>query len=117
MRTVLTLLSLLLAVAACHERPGVNDLVIRSVAKVGVGTPVYRGATVVGHVVRARARGDQVQLTFRFEPDSAAPASLTELRIKSTSLGSASAFYIVPPPVIPVFGSGGYIPGAAAPRR
>src|SRR5688500_18311494 len=104
MRTIPMLLSLLVAVAACHERLGVNDLLIPSGAKVGVGTPVYRGATVVGHVVRAQPRGDRVQLTFRFEPDSAAPASLADLRLKSTSLASASAFHIVPPPVKPVFG-------------
>jgi hypothetical protein len=116
MRRVLMIVSLVAAIAACHDRLGPNDRLVPSSARVSVGTPVYRGATVVGHVARVHPLGNQLLLTFQFASDSVAPASLADLQVKTTGLASAHVFVIATPPVVPPFGPGGHIPRAAARR-
>ena len=113
MRRLLGSLTLIALIAACGDRLRSNELLVRGNAGVVVGTPVRDGLRIVGRVKRTRPLGENLAVSFAFEPDSAAPASLSELHLKTISLGAPPVFVIAPPPVVPLFGPGGRIPGKA----
>ena len=99
---------------ACHDRPGANDL--RVTPGVVVGTPLHRGPSVVGRVVRVRTIGEERWATLQLDPDSVSLASLGDIAIKTTRLGGPPELFVVNGSGPPVFGPGGYI-GSGAPKR
>lgn len=113
---VLVVASLIALLGACHDRLGPNDLLVPTTARVLVGTPVYAGFAVVGRVARTRQLGDHVRVTFHFEADSLAPDSLAQLRLRSVGLGEPVSFVIESAAPRPVFGPGGFVPGAPRDR-
>ena len=102
------------SLVACHARPGPNDVLVPVDAGVTVGTPVYRGPSVIGRVVRARTIGDERWVTLKPDSDSLELAALGPVRIVTTGLGAPPRL-VVGGLARPVFGPGGYI-GARAIR-
>ena len=112
MRRLLTLTLVVPLLLGCGDRLRANEMLVAGNAGVTVGTPVYDGATLIGRVARMRPVGEHYAVSFRFEPDSAAPASISELQLKTRGLAAPPVFIIAPPPVTPAAGPGG-IPGKA----
>src|SRR5687768_10791539 len=102
---------LAMSLVACQDRPGPNDVLVRADAGVTVGTPVYRGLSVIGHVVQTRAIGDEQWATLQLDSDSLELASLGPVRIRTTGLGAPPRLVVGSELSTPVFGPGGYIRG------
>lgn len=106
---IIGLVLLASSLAACQDRPGPNDVLVPESAGVTVGTPVYRGLSLIGHVVQARAIGNERWVTLQLGSDSLELASLGPLHVRTAGPGAPPRLVAGSDLAPPLFGPGGYI--------